>query len=83
MNHQLNTCNVHALPNLAAFQRKGKVVGDVTAGSLLKMLGEPALCCCSAAASPVLLRLFLQLVIRPLAAEAGGMQRLSCPRLSM
>lgn len=52
MNHQLNACNVHALPNLAAFQRKGKVVGDVTAGSLVKMLSEPALCCCSAAASP-------------------------------
>lgn len=50
MNHQLNNCNAHALANLAAFQ--GKVVGDVTAGSLLKMLGEPALCCCSAAASP-------------------------------
>lgn len=28
------------------------MVGDVTAGSLLKMLGEPAPCCCSAAASP-------------------------------
>lgn len=27
-------------------------MGDVTAGSLVKMLGEPALCCCSAAASP-------------------------------
>lgn len=35
VNHQLNACIVHALPNLAAFQRKGKVVGGVTAGSLL------------------------------------------------
>lgn len=45
-------CKVHALPNLAAFQRKGKVVGHGTAGSPLEMLGEPAPCCCSAAASP-------------------------------
>lgn len=50
--HHLNTCNIHALANLAVFQRKGKVVGDVTAGSLVKMQGEPAPCCCSAAASP-------------------------------
>lgn len=38
------------------------------------MIGETALCCCSLATSPGV-RLFLQLVIKPLAAEAGGMHR--------
>lgn len=28
------------------------MVRDVTAGSLLKMMGETALCCCSVATSP-------------------------------
>jgi len=57
---------VCAVATLAAFQRNGKVVRDVTAGSLLKMRG---LCAAALLQLPlVLVRLFLQLVIRPLAA---------------
>lgn len=50
---------------------------------LVKMLGDPAPAAALLQLPLVLLRLFLQLVIRPLAAEAGGMRRLSCPQLSM